>query len=107
MIGFYEEILEPSKLVVRLLELRRRRGVARLKRRGEGFLFATSLTWILVVWTFDQWNATIICLATGFRTGEKHVSVHSNLSEKSKNTKVIERSGKGFSSNVTWVRRFM
>jgi hypothetical protein len=49
MIGFYEEILEPSKLVVRLLELRRRRGVARLKRRGEGFLSATSLTWILVV----------------------------------------------------------
>jgi hypothetical protein len=71
MIGFYEEIVEPSKLVVRLLELRRRRGIARLKRRGEDFLFATSLTWILVVWTFEQWKATIICLATGFSTGAK------------------------------------
>jgi hypothetical protein len=49
MIGFYKDIFEPSKLGVRLLELRNGRGVARLKRRGEGFLFATSLTRILIV----------------------------------------------------------
>jgi hypothetical protein len=89
------------------LELRRRRGIARLQRRGEGFLSTTSLTWILVVWTFEQWKATIIRLATGFSTGAKTMvwSIQI-LSEKTRNAKVIEYSRKGFSSHATLIHRF-